>query len=115
MSKHRHLLGLEGLSRLDLERLIDRAHEYREGRVGGRHLLGRVVANVFYEPSTRTRSSFEVAAAGLGAHVLNWSVSGSSSTSTMWCGAGIASLSERLSYHRQRARERRNQPDRECP
>lgn len=80
MSKHRHLLGLEGLSRLDLERLIDRAHEYREGRVGGRHLLGRVVANVFYEPSTRTRSSFEVAAAGLGAHVLNWSVSGSSSS-----------------------------------
>jgi aspartate carbamoyltransferase catalytic subunit len=36
--------------------------------------------NVFYEPSTRTRSSFEVAAASLGAHVLNWTVTGSSAT-----------------------------------
>ena len=78
MSARPHFLALEGLARLDLERLLDRAQEYREGRVGGRHLLGRVVANVFYEASTRTRSSFEVAAASLGAHVLNWSVSGSS-------------------------------------
>jgi aspartate carbamoyltransferase catalytic subunit len=74
------LLALEGLSRDQLVRLLARAHEYREGRVGGRHLAGRVVANVFYEPSTRTRSSFEVAAAGLGAHVLNWSVTGSSAS-----------------------------------
>ena len=48
--------------------------------MGGRHLVGRVVANVFYEASTRTRSSFEVAAASLGAHVLNWSVTGSSAS-----------------------------------
>ena len=60
--------------------MLARAHQYREGRVGGRHLVGRVVANVFYEASTRTRSSFEVAAAGLGAHVLNWTVSGSSAS-----------------------------------
>jgi len=73
-------LALEGLARVDIERFLDRAQEYREGRVGGRHLLGRVVANVFYEASTRTRSSFEVAAASLGAHVLNWSLSGSSAT-----------------------------------
>ncbi len=71
-------MALEGLPRTDIERFLDRALEYREGRVGGRHLLGRVVANVFYEPSTRTRSSFEVAAASLGAHVLNWTVTGSS-------------------------------------
>jgi aspartate carbamoyltransferase catalytic subunit len=76
----RHLLQLEGLPRPELERLLERAHEYREGHVGGRHLIGRVVANVFYEPSTRTRSSFEVAAAGLGAHVLNWTVTGSSAS-----------------------------------
>ena len=80
MSTRPHFLALEGRSRDELERFLDRAHEYREGRVGGRHLLGRVVANVFYEASTRTRSSFEVAAASLGAHVLNWSVSGSSAT-----------------------------------
>ncbi|MFZ5440624.1 MAG: aspartate carbamoyltransferase catalytic subunit [Myxococcota bacterium] len=80
MSARRHLLGLEGLPRAELEGLIFRAHQYREGHVGGRHLSGRVVANVFYEPSTRTRSSFEVAAAGLGAHVLNWTVSGSSAS-----------------------------------
>lgn len=80
MTPRRHLLGLEGLGRAEFERLILRSDEYREGRVGGRHLSGRVVANVFYEPSTRTRSSFEVAAAGLGAHVLNWTVTGSSSS-----------------------------------
>ncbi len=80
MTASRHLLGIEGLERAELERLLSRAHEYREGRVGGRHLVGRVVANVFYEASTRTRSSFEVAAAGLGAHVLNWSVTGSSAS-----------------------------------
>lgn len=73
-------LALEGVPREQLERLLLRANEYREGRVGGRHLAGRVVANVFYEASTRTRSSFEVAAAGLGAHVLNWSVTGSSAS-----------------------------------
>ena len=65
MSARPHFLALEGLSRVELERLLDRAQEYREGRVGGRHLLGRVVANVFYEASTRPRSSFEVAAATL--------------------------------------------------
>lgn len=80
MSTRRHLLSLEGLPRQELEDLLSRAHQYREGHVGGRHLSGRVVANVFYEPSTRTRSSFEVAAAGLGAHVLNWTVSGSSAS-----------------------------------
>ncbi len=80
MSASRHLLGIEGLGRSELEALLSRAQQYREGHVGGRHLVGRVVANVFYEPSTRTRASFEVAAAGLGAHVLNWSVSGSSAS-----------------------------------
>lgn len=80
MNGQRHLLGIEGLERTELEQLLSRAHQYRDGHVGGRHLVGRVVANVFYEPSTRTRSSFEVAAAGLGAHVLNWSVSGSSAS-----------------------------------
>lgn len=80
MSARRHLLGIEGLPKVELEQLLSRAHEYREGRVGGRHLVGRVVANVFYEASTRTRSSFEVAAASLGAHVLNWTVTGSSAS-----------------------------------
>lgn len=80
MSSRRHFLAIEGLPRAELEQLLGRAHEYREGRVGGRHLVGRVVANVFYEASTRTRSSFEVAAASLGAHVLNWTSSGSSAS-----------------------------------
>ncbi len=80
MTSSRHLLGIEGLPKAELEQLLTRAHEYREGRVGGRHLVGRVVANVFYEASTRTRSSFEVAAASLGAHVLNWTVTGSSAS-----------------------------------
>lgn len=80
MNERRHLLQLEGLHREEIEQLLSRAHQYREGHVGGRHLVGRVVANVFYEPSTRTRSSFEVAAASLGANVLNWTVTGSSAS-----------------------------------
>ena len=80
MSTPKHFLGIAGSTRRELEALLQRAHEHREGRVSSRQLAGKVVANVFYEPSTRTRSSFEVAAAGLGAHVLNWSVSGSSAS-----------------------------------
>jgi len=80
VSARRHFLGLEGLPRSELLDLLSRSQQYRQGEVGGRHLMGRVVANVFYEPSTRTRSSFEVAAASLGAHVLNWTVGGSSAS-----------------------------------
>ncbi|HEY9081534.1 aspartate carbamoyltransferase catalytic subunit [Magnetovibrio sp.] len=78
----RHLLGIEGLSPLDISLLLDRADEYVElnRSVGGKldTLAGRTVINLFYESSTRTRTSFELAGKRLGSDVINMSVSTSS-------------------------------------
>jgi aspartate carbamoyltransferase catalytic subunit len=84
MWSHRHLLGIAQLSREDIVGLLDSAERWLqpapfprlaevagEGRDGGgRTLEGRTVFNVFFESSTRTRSSFEVAAKQLGADVI---------------------------------------------
>ncbi len=74
----RHLLTLEGLSRGELEGLLERAQHYvrRAGSPGPRSnaLAGVTVANMFTEPSTRTRVSFELAAKRLGAEVVNLEV-----------------------------------------
>ena len=75
----RHLLGIDGLPRAEIEALLARAAAHlTRGASLGRTLEGRVVANLFFEASTRTRSSFEVAAKQLGAEVLNWTTQGSS-------------------------------------
>ncbi|MCS7021944.1 MAG: aspartate carbamoyltransferase catalytic subunit [Gemmataceae bacterium] len=77
-----HLLGLEGLSAAVLTRLLDRAEQYLGVGVGDvpkrTELQGKVVVNLFYEPSTRTRMSFALAARRLGADVLDFSPAGSS-------------------------------------
>lgn len=74
----RHLLTLEGLSRSELESLLERAQHYarRPGEPAARSdaLAGVTVANMFTEPSTRTRVSFELAAKRLGAEVVNLEV-----------------------------------------
>jgi aspartate carbamoyltransferase catalytic subunit len=79
----RHLLSLEGLAREEIEALLSRAEVLREcaldGRRALRSLAGRTVVNLFFEPSTRTRSSFQLAARRLGAEVLNFDVAHSSS------------------------------------
>jgi len=71
----RHLLTLAGLSRGELELLLERAQYYvrRAGAAAARSdaLAGVTVANMFTEPSTRTRVSFELAAKRLGAEVVN--------------------------------------------
>jgi aspartate carbamoyltransferase catalytic subunit len=71
----RHLLTLEGLTREEIVRLLDQAQGYvrRPGELPARDasLAGRTVANLFFEPSTRTRVSFELAAGRLGADVVN--------------------------------------------
>jgi aspartate carbamoyltransferase catalytic subunit len=78
----KHLLGIEELDRPAIERICDRAAAFAE--VSGREikkvpaLRGRTVLNLFYEASTRTRSSFELAAKRLSADVVNFSASGSS-------------------------------------
>lgn len=78
----RHLLGIEGLSPLDISLLLDRADEYVElnRSVGGKldTLAGRTIINLFFESSTRTRTSFELAGKRLGSDVINMSVSTSS-------------------------------------
>ena len=78
----RHLLTLEGLPRETLCRLIDRAGQIRDaalGRTPRRKVLdGTTVCTLFFEPSTRTRSSFLIAAQRLGADVLNFDASTSS-------------------------------------
>ena len=78
----RHLLTLEGLSRDELEELLDLAQFYvrQPGDMPPRDqtLAGRTVANLFFEPSTRTRVSFELAARRLGADVVNLDLHSSS-------------------------------------
>jgi aspartate carbamoyltransferase catalytic subunit len=78
----RHLLSIEDLDRAAIERILDRARSFTE--VSEREikkvpaLRGRRVLNLFYEASTRTRSSFELAAKSLSADVINFASSGSS-------------------------------------
>ena len=79
-----HLLTLDGLPRALLESLLDRAQQWQDAAQGGtglRHVLaGRAVCTLFFEPSTRTRSSFQLAAQRLGADVLNFDASTSSTS-----------------------------------
>ena len=77
-----HLLGIEGLSPVDISLILDRADEYVSvNRTRGQMLdtlAARTVMNLFFEASTRTRTSFELAGKRLGAEVINMSVSTSS-------------------------------------
>ena len=79
---HRHLLGIEGLHPHEILGLLDRAEEAVEisRQVHKRkHVLqGRTQINLFFEASTRTQSSFELAGKRLGADVMNMAVSQSS-------------------------------------
>lgn len=68
--------AIQGLGAGDIEKLLADADAFRETLDAGRHvdplLAGRCVANLFFEPSTRTRLSFDLAAQRLGAHVLTY-------------------------------------------
>lgn len=78
----RHLLGLQGVPKEDIQTILDTAHTFREilerpiKKVPT--LQGKTVVNLFYESSTRTRISFELAEKRLSADAINFSVSGSS-------------------------------------
>jgi len=77
-----HLISIEDLDRAGIERILDRAESFAE--VSGREikkvpaLRGRTVVNLFYEASTRTSSSFELAAKRLSADVVSIRSAGSS-------------------------------------
>src|ERR1700682_3941714 len=79
---HRHLLGIEGLSAQDIGFLLDLAEAAievsRQVEKKRATLRGRTLINLFFEASTRTQSSFELAGKRLGADVMNMSVSSSS-------------------------------------
>jgi aspartate carbamoyltransferase catalytic subunit len=79
---HRHLIGIEGLSEADISGLLDLAEHSvtlnRQVEKKRTILRGRTQINLFFEASTRTQSSFEIAGKRLGADVMNMSVSSSS-------------------------------------
>jgi len=80
--KSKHLLGLEGISREEITEILDTATTFKEilqrpiPKVPT--LRGKTVVNLFYEDSTRTRISFELAEKRLSADTINFSASGSS-------------------------------------
>src|SRR5438270_13037417 len=77
----RHLISIDDLDRAGIERILDRAESFAE--VSGREikkvpaLRGRTVVNLFYESSTRTSSSFELAAKRLSADTMSIKAAGS--------------------------------------
>ncbi|MCO7237521.1 aspartate carbamoyltransferase catalytic subunit, partial [Cobetia sp. Dlab-2-U] len=79
---HEHLLGINGLHPLDITHILDLANDYAEATRAGRRadpvLSGKTVVNLFFENSTRTMSSFEIAARRLGADVISMPVAQSS-------------------------------------
>ncbi|OOR88263.1 aspartate carbamoyltransferase [Moraxella caviae] len=77
----RHFLGVEGLNKAQLEAIIDKAMSYFDdsGRlINTDELSGKTVMNLFFENSTRTRTTFEAAQKRLGANVLNLDIARSS-------------------------------------
>ena len=84
MWSHRHLYGITQLSKDDILSVLDAAERWfdmpRDEVKNARVLAGRTVVNLFYESSTRTRTSFEVAGKRLGADVINVSPQTSSVT-----------------------------------
>jgi aspartate carbamoyltransferase catalytic subunit len=79
---HRHLLGIEKLTPFEIIHLLDRAEDnitLKQQPEARCHVLsGRTQINLFFENSTRTQSSFELAGKRLGADVMNMQVSSSS-------------------------------------
>src|SRR3990172_8039871 len=80
--KSRHLLGLEGMPKEDIELILETTSTFREvlerpiKKVPT--LQGKTIVNLFFESSTRTRTSFELAERRLSADVVNFAVAGSS-------------------------------------
>src|SRR5258706_1197134 len=82
LSARQHLLAIAPLSRQEIESLLDLADTYvalnTQMQKKRDTLRGRTLINLFFEPSTRTQSSFELAGKRLGADVMNMSVNQSS-------------------------------------
>jgi len=72
------LLGIESLDRVEIEAILDRAKAFQPRESENRRdvLRGRMIVNLFFEASTRTRTSFEIAAKRLGADAISITASG---------------------------------------
>ncbi len=81
---HRHLLGIDQLTKADIETILNRAASYakqnRSPNKKSAELHGKTIINLFFEASTRTRTSFEIAGRRLGADVVNIPLAASSTT-----------------------------------
>lgn len=79
---HQHLLGIEQLSAQDIRVILNLATHYavqnRSAKKTCDKLVGKIIVNMFFENSTRTRTSFEIAAKRLGAEVINFTARTSS-------------------------------------
>ena len=74
MSRIRHLISIDDLTKADIEYLLSKADDFLDvarGKKRLRILEGKILANLFFEPSTRTRMSFESAMKRLGGEVIN--------------------------------------------
>ena len=81
---HRHMLGIEGLSKEDINHILNIAEGYidKNRQIDKKHpiLKGRTLINLFFENSTRTRTTFEIAAKRLSADVINLNINASSTS-----------------------------------
>lgn len=79
---HKHLLGIQNLTASEITTVLDTAESFYE--ISTREvkkvptLIGKTIINLFFEPSTRTRSSFELAAKRLSADIVNFNLNASS-------------------------------------
>ncbi len=74
MSRFRHLISIDDLSKEDIEHILKKADDFLDAAMGKKSLRileGKILANLFFEPSTRTRMSFESAMKRLGGDVIN--------------------------------------------
>lgn len=76
----RHLVSLDQMQGSEIKATLDRAEAFRMDGAPDQLLAGRTVLNLFFEPSTRTRTSFELAARRLGAWVVNFDTAHSSTS-----------------------------------
>ena len=74
----RHLLDIKELSRKEIETILERARWYKSLKVYPKTLEGKFVLTAFFEPSTRTKVSFQKAAMNLGANVIDFAPESSS-------------------------------------
>ncbi len=82
MGRFRHLISIDDLSKDDIIYILDRAEEFEDiafGKKKSNILEGKILANLFFEPSTRTRMSFETAMKRLGGDVINMTAQEASS------------------------------------